>query len=89
MVSERGVHFVHSILRHMTAGASLSLAGATRARMGATCRFAIDGAMALETSPVIRLRLSFERLMRVVTGHAREAPVPFPPAIAALQPERL
>ena len=50
---------------------------------------AIDGAMALETSRVIRPRLAFERLMRVVTGDARETPIPVAPAFAALQPEGL
>ena len=73
----------------MTARASLALAGAARARMRAADRVAIDGAMALETSPVIRLRLAFERLMRVVAGDTRDAPIPVAPAFAALQPERL
>ena len=73
----------------MTAGASLALAGAACARMGATDGIAIDRPMTLETSPVIRLRLAFERLMRGVTGDAREAAIPVVPAFAALQAERL
>ena len=73
----------------MTRDTPLALAGAARSRVRPGYGTAPDRAMALQASAVIGLRLPFQRLMRTVTGHAGDAPVPFAPAPAALQPERL
>src|ERR1700722_19309742 len=76
------MHSWHFVLGHVTRDTVVGAHGADFDRMGAGGR---GRTVTAQASVVVRGQIAYSRLMRVVTGQARDAVVALDPALASFQ----